>query len=95
MPLLAEAARAHPEVEFLFVNQGDLADVAAKLPAQHGIDPATVLLDQGARLSATYGGALPSTIFVGPAGEVRSVHAGEISRAALSDKINLIKEARP
>jgi thiol-disulfide isomerase/thioredoxin len=94
MPLLAEAARKHPEVAFLFINQGDLANIATKLPDQHGIDRATILLDEAARLSAAYGGALPSTIFVGPAGDVRSVHAGEISRAALSDKINLIKETR-
>ncbi len=95
MPLLAEAARKHPEVAFLFINQGDLPNIATKLPAQHGIDPTTILLDDAARLSAAYGGALPSTIFVGPAGDVRSVHAGEISRAALSDKIDLIKETRP
>ena len=95
MPLLAEAARKHPEVAFLFINQSDLPNIATKLPSQHGIDPATILLDDGARLSAAYGGALPSTIFVNPAGDVRSVHAGEISRAALSDKINLIKETRP
>lgn len=95
MPLLAEAARQHPEVAFLFINQGDPRNVATKLPVRHGIDPATVLLDDAARLSAAYGGALPSTIFVGPAGDVRSVHAGEISRAALSDQITLIKEPRP
>ncbi|MES2904329.1 MAG: TlpA disulfide reductase family protein [Pseudomonadota bacterium] len=95
MPLLAEAARKHPEVAFLFINQGDLPNIATKLPAQHGIDPSTILLDEAAKLSASYGGALPSTIFVGPNGDVRSVHAGEISRAALSDKINLIKETRP
>lgn len=93
MPLLAEVARKHPEIAFLFINQGDLPNIATRLPAQNGIDPATVLLDHAARLSAAYGGALPSTIFVGP-GDVRSVHAGEISRAALSDKINLIKETR-
>ena len=92
MPLLAEAARKHPQIAFLFINQGDLPNVATKLPAQHGIDPVSILLDDAARLSAVYGGALPSTIFVGPAGDVRSVHAGEISRAALSDKIRLIKE---
>ena len=95
MPLLAEAARKHPEIAFLFINQGDQPSIVTKLPTQHGIDPATILLDAAARLSAAYGGALPSTIFVGPTGKVRSVHAGEISRAALSDKINLIKETRP
>jgi len=95
MPVLAEAARRNRDVVFLFANQGDVASVAAKLPAQHGIDPATVLLDAGARFSAGYGGALPTTIFVGAAGEVRAVHAGEISRAALSDKIKLLKETRP
>lgn len=95
MPLLAEAARKHPDIAFLFANQGDPPNVAAKLPAQHGIARATVLLDESARLSSAYGGALPTTIFVSAAGEVRSVHAGEISRAALTDKIDLIKETRP
>ena len=94
MPLLAEAASKHPDVAFLFANQGDLPNVAAKLPAQHGIARASVLLDDTARMSSAYGGALPTTIFVSAAGDVRSVHAGEISRAALSDKIDLIKETR-
>lgn len=95
MPLLADAARRHPGVTFLFVNQGDLAATATRLPDQHGIARPSILLDAGAKLSAAYGGALPTTLFVDPAGTVRSVHAGEISRAALSDKINLIKETRP
>ena len=95
MPLLAEAASKHPDIAFLFANQGDLPSIAAKLPAQHGIARATVLLDEAARMSSGYGGALPTTIFVSVAGDVRSVHAGEISRAALSDKIDLIKETRP
>ena len=95
MPLLAAAARAHPEVSFLFVNQGDPAAIARKLPATHRIDEASVLLDSAARLSGAYGGALPTTLFVGTGGDVRSVHAGEISAAALSDKIKLIEETRP
>ena len=95
MPVLAHAASNNQNVVFLFANQGDAASIAAKLPAQHGIDPATVLLDEGARFSAGYGGALPTTIFVGAGGDVRAVHAGEISRAALSDKIKLLKETRP
>lgn len=94
MPLLAEAARGHPDVVFLFINQGDTAVVAGKLPTKHGISNSTVVLDESASLSAKYGGALPSTLFVGADGTVRSVHAGEISRAALSEKINLIKETR-
>lgn len=95
MPLLAVAAGANPDVTFLFANQGDLAEVARKLPSQHGIDPKTIVLDFGARLSAGYGGALPTTLFVDSNGSVRSVHSGEIGRAALSDKLSLIKENHP
>lgn len=95
MPLLAEAARANPGVTFLFANQGDPAEVARKLPSQHGIDPRTIVLDSGARLSAGYGGALPTTLFVDSNGSVRSVHSGEIGRAALSEKTSLIKENNP
>ena len=95
MPLLAAAARDHPDVAFLFLNQGDPATIARKLPARHRIDEASVLLDGAARLSGAYGGALPTTHFVGTGGDVRSVHAGEISAAALSDKIKLIEETRP
>lgn len=92
MPLLAEFASRNPDVLFLFVNQGDVGSTAAKLPAEHGIQRSTVLLDETAKLSAAYGGALPTTIFVGPDGLVRAVHTGEIGRAALSEKLKLIKE---
>jgi cytochrome c biogenesis protein CcmG, thiol:disulfide interchange protein DsbE len=94
MPTLAKAAREHPGIDFLFVNQGDDQNVASRLPRQHSINPANVLLDRRAQISANYGGALPTTIFVDPEGQVRSIHSGEISRAAITDKLNLIKEPR-
>lgn len=94
MPTLAKAAREHPGIDFRFVNQGDNQNIASRLPRQHSINPANVLLDRRAQISANYGGALPTTIFVDPEGQVRSVHSGEISRAAITDKLNLIKEPR-
>lgn len=92
MPILAEAATANPDVQFLFVNQGDLPERAARLPRETGIDLGSVILDRGARLSPSYGGALPTTIFIDSNGTVRSVHQGAISRAALADQVKDIKE---
>ena len=92
MPLLAQAARDNPEITFLFVNQGEAPGKAAAFPTEAGVNPASIILDQAAKLSATYGGALPATIFVGRTGDIRSIHSGEISRSALSDQVSLIKE---
>lgn len=94
MPAFADAATANRDVDFLFVNQGDSPNLAAQLPREAGIDLATVVLDRGARLSAAYGGALPTTIFIDSTGTVRSVHQGAISRAALTDQLKKIKETR-
>lgn len=92
MPVLAEFASRNPDVTFLFVNQGDIASTASELPAAHGIDPSKVLLDETGKLSAAYGGALPTTIFVDADGLVRAVHTGEIGQPTLSEKLKLIKE---
>lgn len=91
MPLLAEVAKANPGVSFLFVNQGDTAETALRLPKANRMDERGILLDPGGRMSAAYGGALPTTIFIDARGTVRSVHQGAISRAALSDQLNAIK----
>ncbi|RIX27435.1 TlpA disulfide reductase family protein [Sphingomonas edaphi] len=92
MPIFAEAASANPDVTFLFVNQGDGPDLAAQLPRETGLDLKSIILDRGARSSASYGGALPTTIFIDSTGTVRTVHQGAISRAGLTDKLKKIKE---
>lgn len=94
MPYFAQAAKAHPEVTFLLVNQGDSAGVARTLPAANGLPVRSIVLDPAARLSAAYGGALPTTIFIAADGTVLSVTTGAISRASLMNRIDQIKESQ-
>lgn len=83
MPMLLDVA-AHSEVPVLLVNQGeDLARVRAYL-AREGLPGQAVRLDPQSGLSAAVGSsALPTTLFIDGAGQIRQTHTGEISRAAL------------
>jgi thiol-disulfide isomerase/thioredoxin len=91
MPLLAEAAASRKDVAFLFVNLGENAETirryldAEKLTLDH------VLLDQGGQIPRHYRTiGVPVTLFLRADGTVASMHVGEISREALSTKIERI-----
>lgn len=91
MPMLVAAATDSP-VPILFVNQGEEAATVRSFAARMRLDPDAVLLDRAMALSEVGGGALPATIFVGGDGVIRSVHFGEISRAALLGGIAQLSE---
>lgn len=45
MPVLRQARAQHPQVRFLWIDQGEAPDVVQRFAAQHGLPPADVLLD--------------------------------------------------
>lgn len=88
LPLLAAARRAHPEVAFVFVNQGERAEVAQAYLQAQGLDLGTVWLDPGSRLGPAMGSrGLPTTLFVDAQGRVRHVHLGVINEAGLAARL--------
>lgn len=93
MPMMAEVAAATDDVDFLFVNQGEgRADIEAYL-ASEGLALDHVLLDPVQRVGRHYGApGLPTTLFLGADGRLRSVHVGEISQEGLLNAIAQLKE---
>lgn len=95
MPMLVETAAANPDVPIVLLNQGQtLAEVRDYLVEQR-IDPGRVFVDPSGRFATEMGAmALPTTFFVGSNGQVRQVHVGEISRAALRWGIQDLRQSQ-
>ncbi len=94
MPVLQAAQRAHPGIGFVFVNQGEPADVVARFLAAHGhLD--NVLVDPARQLGTrTESFGYPTTLFYDAAGRLRLRHVGELSAATLREKLALLRDGR-
>lgn len=92
MPVLLQAQRDNPDIDFLFVNQGeDTATVQAFL-AQHAPGLQGVRLDPEAASSAALGvQAYPSTLFYSADARLRELHLGELSTASLDHKLRRLR----
>ncbi len=88
MPMMAEVARASTDVAFVFANQGeDAARIRAYLGGER-LDLPNIVLDRFSYLGRHYRTpGLPATLFIGADGTLEIVHLGEISREALSVRI--------
>jgi thiol-disulfide isomerase/thioredoxin len=92
MPVLRQAQLAHPEVHFIFVNQGETpAQIAAYLKAQH-IELDNIVLDARPGLAHVLDSkALPSTFFFDSTGVLVERRVGQLSAATLSDQLSALK----
>ena len=88
MPALAQAEKAHPNVRFLFVNQGEgEAGVRAFLQSQ-GLALDHVLFDEAMALPRHYGTAgIPVTLFLHADGRLAKAHMGEIAPEQIATEI--------
>ena len=90
MPVLLEASRQHPDVRFLWVNQGEDRDKAGRYAMQQGLPLASVLLDADSGLSHLLGlRALPTTLFYDARGKLVASRIGELSAATLAERLRL------
>ena len=88
MPVLAQAQQAHPQVQFVFANQGETRDEVADYLRAENMQLGNVLLDSESRVMQQTGArALPTTLFFGADGRLRNVHMGELSRATLEARL--------
>jgi len=85
MPVLADAQGRHPQVMFVFANQGeDAATVRGYLAAER-LALANVVLDPRWTLGPAVGSrGLPTTVIYDAAGRRVHAHMGQISAAALA-----------
>ena len=91
MPVLLQAQRSHPQIRFLWVNQGEAPDVVQRFAAQHGLPPEAVLLDTQGRLGQMLGrSTLPTTLFYDAQGRLADLRTGEISAGSLGQHLQRI-----
>ena len=91
MPLLAETARARPEVAFVFLNQGEGRLAVQAFLEEEGLALPEVLLDPETRATRHFRAiGLPTTLFFDAEGRLVARHVGELSRAALLGYLNQI-----
>jgi thiol-disulfide isomerase/thioredoxin len=93
MPALRAAQLAHPEVDFVFLNQGESAATVERYLGEHASTMVNVLLDPARQASArTASSAYPTTLFYGAGGTLQARHMGELSAATLADKIDQLSK---
>lgn len=88
MPLLAEAAAARANIDFIFANQGEAPQAIRAYLEDQKLQLENVLIDPAHSLSRHYAApGMPVTLFLGADGQIITTHFGEISREALNAAI--------
>ena len=92
MPLLQQAQKNHPEVQFVLVNQGEKAPAVTAYLQKNQVDVTHVWLDEAmqARSALPYQG-LPSTYFLNKKGEIVAHSLGEIKHEQLEQYLQQIQ----
>jgi thiol-disulfide isomerase/thioredoxin len=94
MPALAAAQRRHPDVGFLFVNQGETPDKVRLYLAREGLPLQEVHLDPSSALGRAIGsGGLPTTLFLDPQGRRVDAHFGVLSASSLQARVEALRRA--
>jgi thiol-disulfide isomerase/thioredoxin len=92
MPAMRQAQLDHPDITFVFVNQGESAETIRKYLAAHNLDLKNIVLDTGMGLSREFKAkGLPTSYFFKQDGLLRERRTGELSAATLSVELALIK----
>lgn len=88
MPVLAAAQTRHPDVVFIFANQGEAVQTVRQYLAAERLELTHVALDRQSRLGPALGSSgLPTTVFFNPAGQRVDAHMGALNAAALESKL--------
>jgi thiol-disulfide isomerase/thioredoxin len=96
LPLLMQAQRERPDLHVVFVDQGEPgAEVAAYLASQQ-LAPRNLLLDEAKQTGAAFDQrGYPTTLFFDPQGRLVARHLGELTEAALAERLSRLKAAGP
>ena len=88
LPLLAQTQAAHPELNVVFVDQGEPGEVVAAFLASAGLAPANMLLDPAMRTGARFDQrAYPMTLFFDAQGRLVDTRVGGLSAGTLAQKL--------
>jgi thiol-disulfide isomerase/thioredoxin len=94
MPALQEAQRRHPDIAFVFVNQGeDIAAIQAYL-AHEDLQIQNVFSDPNAAVAQRTGSsAYPTTLFFDSEGKLFMRQIGELDSAGLERRLSMLQDA--
>jgi thiol-disulfide isomerase/thioredoxin len=88
MPMLAQAQAAHPELQFVFIDQGESAEKVSSWMAQRGLEMRNVLIDSAMHTGlGLHQRAFPTTYFFDANGRPISLRIGELSLATLTERL--------
>jgi len=94
MPALQQAQAANPDVNVVFVNQGEEPGVIAAFLDRHGLALSNVLVDPQSSAGAALGhSALPTTLFFDAHGRLAGTRIGELSQATLTQRLASLRAA--
>ncbi len=95
MPVFQHSQAQRPDVNFVFVNQGESLSTVQAFLAEQGLKLDNVLLDQAGQTGQAIGQrALPATLFFDAQGKWVETRMGELSTATLGQKLERIAPAR-
>lgn len=93
MPALLAASHDHPNVHFVFVNQGEDAATIAGFLKQHALPPDRLAHDPAQELGRALDvRGLPTTLFVDAQGRIVHRHVGELSRASVAAQVQSLQD---
>ena len=96
MPVLQQAQADRPDVNFVFLNQGESASQVQAFLTAHKLPLGNVLFDSHGEAGAQLGHrALPTTLFFDAHGRMIDTRIGELSRATLNQRLAAIASAAP
>lgn len=94
MPAFARAQAAHPELNFIFLNQGEAAAAIRQYLDEHAPALRNVLRDPESEASRKISNrGLPATLFLDAEGRLADLRVGELSAATLAQRIEAIGAA--
>lgn len=95
MPMLGAAQAARPDLNFVFVNQGEPASAISSYLADQRLDMRNVVTDPAHAFEPFTAYGLPTTLFFGADGHQVSRHVGALTPARLRDYLEDVARARP
>lgn len=94
MPAFAAAQAAHPDINFVFLNQAETPADVTRFLAQHAPALRNVLLDPAGEASrSTSNRGLPATLFLDTQGRLAGLRVGELSAASLAQRLDALRQA--
>ena len=92
MPLMYDAQVHHPDITFVFANQGEAVETVLEYLIKTRLSLKNVVLDKDRDIARMVGTAVtPTTLFFDRQGVLQAMHQGTLSPDNLAKTLNALK----